>query len=88
MTALYLAAAAFLLASLGAGLWRIARGPTAFDRMLAAQLFGTTGVATLLLLAYGLAQPALVDVGLVFGLLAVIAVVAFVREPIAGARRR
>lgn len=38
----------------GAGLVRIARGPTPADRMLAAQLFGTTGVAVLLLLAQGL----------------------------------
>jgi len=50
------------------------------DRMLAALLFGTTGVAMLLLLAPGLNLPALLDVALVFALLAAVALVAFVRR--------
>lgn len=72
--------AAFLLLNLAAGLWRVMRGPTAADRMLAAQLFGTTAVATLLLLAEGTQQPALRDVALVFALLAAVAAVAFVQR--------
>ncbi|WP_405235026.1 monovalent cation/H+ antiporter complex subunit F [Lentisalinibacter orientalis] len=75
-----LAIAAFLLLNLAAGLWRVMRGPTAADRMLAAQLFGTTAVATLLLLAEGTQQPALRDVALVFALLAAVAAVAFVQR--------
>ena len=51
MQGLYAALALFLLLNLGAGMWRVLRGPTAADRMLAAQLFGTTAVAMLLLLA-------------------------------------
>ena len=47
--------------------------------MLAAQLFGTTGVGILLLLAEAWQQPALRDVALIFALLAVLTVVAFVR---------
>jgi multicomponent Na+:H+ antiporter subunit F len=81
MSAFLLAGALFLLATIGAGMVRILRGPTAGDRMLAAQLFGTTGVAMLLLLAEALDVPALVDVALVFGLLAAVATVAFVRKP-------
>ena len=72
--------AAFLLLNLAAGLWRVMRGPTAADRMLAAQLFGTVAVATLLLLAEGMGQPALRDVALVFALLAAVAAVAFVQR--------
>lgn len=72
--------AAFLMLNLAAGLWRVMRGPTAADRMLAAQLFGTTAVATLLLLAEGTQQPALRDVALVFALLAAVAAVAFVQR--------
>lgn len=49
MQGLYAALALFLLLNLGAGMWRVLRGPTASDRMLAAQLFGTTAVAILLL---------------------------------------
>jgi len=48
MLTLYFALALFLLLNLVAGMWRVLRGPTAADRMLAAQLFGTTSVAVLL----------------------------------------
>jgi multicomponent Na+:H+ antiporter subunit F len=72
--------AAFLLLNLAAGLWRVMRGPTAADRMLAAQLFGTTAVAVLLLLADGMALPALRDIAMVFALLAAVAAVAFVQR--------
>ncbi len=74
------ALALFLLLNVIAGLVRIARGPTPADRILAAQLFGTTGVAILLLLAQALEQPALRDVALVFALLAAMTVVGFVHR--------
>lgn len=64
--------AVFLLISLLAALVRIVRGPSAADRLLAAMLFGTTGVAILLLLALANERPALIDVALVFALLAAI----------------
>lgn len=51
MVILYLGMALFILLTLVAGLWRVLRDPTAADRMLAAQLFGTTAVACSLLLA-------------------------------------
>lgn len=80
MTELYLGLALFLLFNIAAGLVRVARGPTRTDRMLAAQLFGSTGVAILLLLAEAQQAPALRDTALVFALLAVLATVAFVRR--------
>jgi multicomponent Na+:H+ antiporter subunit F len=80
MRAFYLALALFLLLNLGAGMWRVLRGPTAADRMLAAQLFGTTAVAVLLLLAQATASAALRDVALVLALLAAVTAVAFVRR--------
>ncbi|MEW6353295.1 MAG: monovalent cation/H+ antiporter complex subunit F [Pseudomonadota bacterium] len=80
MTELYLGLALFLLLNIVAGLLRVARGPTRADRMLAAQLFGSTGVAILLLLAEAQQAPALRDAALVFALLAVLATVAFVRR--------
>jgi multicomponent Na+:H+ antiporter subunit F len=80
MDTLYLALAIFLMLNIAAGLVRILRGPTPADRMLAAQLFGTTGVAILLLLAEAQALPALRDVALVFALLAALATVAFVKR--------
>jgi multicomponent Na+:H+ antiporter subunit F len=77
---LYLTVAIFLLLNILAGLLRILRGPTPADRMLAAQLFGTTGVAILLLLAEAFGQPALRDVALIFVLLGALAAVAFVKR--------
>lgn len=75
----YVGLASFLLLNVVVGLVRILRGPTPADCMLAAQLFGTTGVAMLLLLAPALG-PALNDIALVFALLAAVATVAFVRR--------
>jgi multicomponent Na+:H+ antiporter subunit F len=79
MSPLLLSTAVLLLLTILAGLWRVIRGPTSADRMLAAQLFGTSGVGMLLLLAEVQQMPALRDVALIFALLAVLAVVAFVR---------
>ena len=70
----------FLLANLVAALLRVMRGPTAADRVLAALLFGTTGVAVLLLLAHAGGDLALVDAALVFALLAAISGAAFAQR--------
>lgn len=80
MSGLLLALAAFLLANLLIALIRVVRGPTSADRLLAALLFGTTGVAILMLLAYAGAGPALVDAALVFALLAAITGTAFAQR--------
>lgn len=83
----YLGLACFLLFNVVVGLIRIWRGPTPADRMLAAQLFGTTGVAVLLLLA-PIPGSALYDVALVFALLAAVATVVFTARPWPSARRQ
>ncbi|MCW8890560.1 MAG: monovalent cation/H+ antiporter complex subunit F [Sedimenticola sp.] len=80
MQTFYIALALFLLANLAAGMWRVLRGPGVADRMLAAQLFGTTAVAILLLLAEASGSHALRDVALVFALLAAVTAVAFVKR--------
>jgi len=72
--------ALFLLLTLGAGLWRMVRGPKPADRMLALQLFGSTGVAILLLLAQVTGDDSLRNVALAFVLLAVMALIAFVER--------
>ncbi len=68
-----------LLLTLLWGLWPIVRGPTAADRMLAAQLFGTLGVAILMLLATLQQQTAILNVALVLALLAPLVLIAFVK---------
>jgi multicomponent Na+:H+ antiporter subunit F len=77
---LYVWLATLILISVLVGLIRIFRGPTGADRMLAAQLLGTGGVAILLILAHALQIPSLVDVALVYALLAATAMVVFVRR--------
>lgn len=74
----YMVVASFLLFNVMAGMIRVLRGPTQGDQMLAAQLFGTTGVATMIVLAKSMEMPALLDVALLFALLAAVTVVAFV----------
>lgn len=80
MSLLYIGFTFILLLAIAAGLIRVLTGPTAADRMLAAQLFGTCGVAILLLLAKGLDVPNLNDIALVFALLAPLATTTFVRR--------
>lgn len=79
MSDFYLLVAAFLLLNILLGLWRVVRGPRPADRMMSAQLFGTTGLAIVLLLGEASGQRSAADVGLVFALLAALSAVAFVR---------
>jgi multicomponent Na+:H+ antiporter subunit F len=70
--------ALFLLLTLVAGLARIVRGPRPADRMLAVQLFGTTSVAILLVLGEAADEDALTNVALVFTLLSLLVLIAFI----------
>ena len=67
-----------LLGCILGGLVRVLRGPTRADRMLAAQLFGTTATAILTLLAVATGDRSLLDVALAFAVLAAVTLVAFV----------
>jgi multicomponent Na+:H+ antiporter subunit F len=73
-------AAGFVLVMVALGLFRIICGPTETDRMMAAQLLGTGGVAALLLLAVASQTTSIVDVALLLALLAAFASMAFVRS--------
>jgi len=79
----YIGAATVVLLALFFSLVRVFRGPTPVERLLAAQLMGTAGVSVLLLLDTGLkradmAIPGLINVSLVFAVLAGVVGVAFV----------
>ena len=74
-----IATAIFVLAMVALGLARILWGPSDADRIMAAQLLGTGGVATLLLLGEAMSVPAAVDVALILALLAAFVSVAFVK---------
>jgi multicomponent Na+:H+ antiporter subunit F len=74
----YLGAAILILITVIAGMIRVMRGPSSADRMIAAQLFGTSGVAWILLLSVVNEKPGYIDVALVLALLAAITAVTFV----------
>ncbi|MEE4147075.1 MAG: monovalent cation/H+ antiporter complex subunit F [Halieaceae bacterium] len=74
-----LAAAGFVLLMVALGLVRILRGPGDADRMMAAQLLGTGGIAVLLMLGAATGVAAMVDVALTLALLAAFSSIAYVR---------
>jgi len=69
-----------VMATVALALVRILRRPAAAERIMAAQLLGTGGIAALLLLAEATGVPAAVDVALVLALLAAFVSVAFVKS--------
>ena len=79
------AALGFILAMLVLGLIRVLRGPADADRMMAAQLIGTAGIASLLLLGTVTGVPATTDVALTLALLATFASIAFIKKGSASA---
>lgn len=78
MTSWFWWLAVFLVLNLAVGLTRVIRGTSRADRMIAAQLLGTTGVGILVVLWQALGVSALLDVALVFAILAAVTTVAFV----------
>lgn len=74
-----LAAAAAVLITVALGMVRILRGPGAADRVMAAQLLGTGGVAALLLSGVARGRPASIDLALTLAVLAAFASIAFVK---------
>jgi multicomponent Na+:H+ antiporter subunit F len=75
------AAALLVLACVALGLVRLLRGPSAADRMMAAQLLGTGGTAICLLLAATYGIDAIADVALTLALLAALAAAALSLRP-------
>ncbi|MFA9439319.1 monovalent cation/H+ antiporter complex subunit F [Uliginosibacterium sp. sgz301328] len=70
---------ALVLLTVAIGLWSVLRGPTRADRMMAVQLFGTGGIAALLLVGTATGVDAIVDVALILALLSAFASVTFVK---------
>ena len=79
MTDFLLAVAGFVLAMVALGLVRVLRGPGDADRMMAAQLLGSGGIAALLLGGAATGDGSVVDVSLTLALLAAFASIAFVQ---------
>jgi multicomponent Na+:H+ antiporter subunit F len=88
MTRFFVIISVFLLANILVGLIRLMRGPGNADRMLAVQLFGTTGVAILLILGTILEEPVVYNVSLIFVLLATLAILTFKKRYMAQEKAR
>lgn len=86
MDSFLFAVAAFVLGLLILGLVCVLKGSTLADRMMSAQLLGTSGIAALLLIATASSETAIIDVALAMALLAAVASIAFVAS--SGDRRK
>lgn len=75
-----LALATVLLLTMLIGGWRILRGPSRADRLLPVQLFGSTAIALVLILAQIRDAPRLLDVALVLAVLSVVLPAALVEH--------
>lgn len=72
-------ATVFVIAMVALGLLCILRGPSDADRMMAAQLFGSGGIAALLLFEAATSLSSVIDVALTLAVLAAFASLAFVK---------
>ncbi len=79
MSAFLLGCSAVLALALAVGLARLARGPDVVDRLAAAQLVGTVGVAIVLILAEVTGDETLRLVALVLAVLGAVTVATFLR---------
>lgn len=75
MDSIFIIVIVFLLLNIALGLFRVWRGPTVSDRLLTTQLFGTTGMAILLVLAGYLKELTLLNVAITFNVLAILLVI-------------
>jgi multicomponent Na+:H+ antiporter subunit F len=84
VTALLYGVAVVLALNVLVGLVRVVLGPSPGDRLVAALLFGTTGVALLVVLSVSTDMPALRNVSLVLVVLAALVVVVYVGDDVTG----
>jgi multicomponent Na+:H+ antiporter subunit F len=80
MSEFLLASALIVIATVAAGLARVLHGPGDAERIMAAQLLGTGGVAALLLFGAAFGSGSAVDLALTLALLAAFAAIAFFKK--------
>lgn len=76
---MFAAASAALLIALSLALLRAFRGPTVFDRALAANTIGTIAVLLLAVIGFLSGRPDFLDLALVYGLLNVVGTIAVLK---------
>ena len=76
---MYAVAMAAIVVTMGLALVRAALGPTVFDRVLAANMFGTKTVLLIAVIGFLTDRPDFLDLGLVYALINFIGVIALLR---------
>jgi len=76
---MYIATMAAVIVTMGLALTRAARGPTVFDRILAANMFGTKTVLLIAVISFATGRPDFIDLALVYALINFIGVIAVLR---------
>ncbi len=76
---MFVAAALAVLVALCLAVFRAIRGPTVFDRLLAANSIGTLAILLLAVLGFLTGRPEWLDIGLTYGLLNVISTLAVLK---------
>lgn len=79
MDVFFIAVIVFLLLNIAMGLVRLLRGPTVADRLLTTQLFGTAGMAILMVLAGYMEDLSLLNVVITFNVLSILLVICLVQ---------
>ncbi|MDP7062743.1 MAG: monovalent cation/H+ antiporter complex subunit F [Planctomycetota bacterium] len=76
---MFLAAALAILAKMALALIRACMGPTAYDRMLATNMFGTNTVLLIAVGGYAIGWNSFVDVALLYAMVNFVSTVAIMR---------
>ena len=76
---MFAAAAVLLLATLALLLVRAVKGPTVFDRLLAANTIGTVSVLLLAVIGFLTGRPDFLDLAIIYGLLNVVGTIAVLK---------
>jgi len=75
----FIAVAAVILVAIALGLVRAFRGPTLYDRVMAANMIGTLTVLMVAVLGFMAGRPEFLDIALVYVLISFVSTIAVLR---------
>lgn len=76
---MFAAAAAAILVTMGLALIRAIKGPSIYDRILAANMFGTKTVLIIAVLGFLMGRPDFMDIALVYALINFVGTIAVLK---------
>ena len=79
---MFIALSAMILIAITAGLVRAFRGPTLYDRVMAANMIGTLTVLMVAVLGFMTGRPEFLDIALVYVLISFVSTIAVLRVSI------